>query len=316
MTKIITAGIGGVGGYFGGLLAGHYHNSDSVEVHFVARGNHLEKIRQEGLTLITRGSERIVHPASATDHPADIGIADFILICAKSYDLEAMVAQLKPCIDKHTVLLPLLNGVDSIERINAIMPATEVWNGFAYLVARLRAPGVVDNFGNIQTMYFGKDEAIDGRMFRFETLLKNAGIEATCSDDISKLMWEKFIFISPIATITSYFDINFGQLRADKSYLDQLSKLIEECISIAHAQHIALHEDIYERTMYRVQSLVPEATSSMRSDFQRDPGRTELETLSGYVVREGRRHGLSVDTYMIMYHELSRREAKKSGSAI
>lgn len=77
--KIIVAGIGGVGGYFGGLLAKKYEKSDDFEICFLARGEHLAQIRKNGLKVIVGSTEFIALPAMATDKVNEIGIADYNL---------------------------------------------------------------------------------------------------------------------------------------------------------------------------------------------------------------------------------------------
>jgi 2-dehydropantoate 2-reductase len=153
-TKILIAGIGAVGGYFGGLLAKHFYNSGNVAIHFFARGEHLKEIQKNGLKVIKGDNEFIATPALATDDASAIGIADFIIVATKSYDLETIMQQLRPCINQDTIILPLLNGVDSKERIKNILPGNIVLDGCAYIVSRLKQPGVIENTGNIQTLYF------------------------------------------------------------------------------------------------------------------------------------------------------------------
>ena len=105
-TKIIIVGIGGVGGYFGGLLAKHFYGRKDVEINFVARGGHLKEIQKNGLKVLKGDREFIAKPTLATDHPAEIGIANFIIITTKSYDLELIIKQLRPCINPDTIILP------------------------------------------------------------------------------------------------------------------------------------------------------------------------------------------------------------------
>ncbi|MDP2386671.1 MAG: 2-dehydropantoate 2-reductase N-terminal domain-containing protein [Bacteroidota bacterium] len=115
--QIIIAGIGGVGGYFGGLLAKHYHDSKNVEIFFLARGQHLEEIKKSGLKVIKGDVEFIAKPTLATNNPSEIGIADLVIITTKTFDLETIIQQLQPCISQDTIILPLLHGVDSKQRI-------------------------------------------------------------------------------------------------------------------------------------------------------------------------------------------------------
>ena len=297
-TKIIMAGIGGVGGYFGGLLARHFYDKENVEINFVARGGHLKEIQKNGLKVIKGNTEFIAKPTLATDNPAEIGIANFIIITTKSYDLEAIIQQLRPCIDQDTIILPLLNGVDSKERINNILPDNIVLEGCAYIVSRLKQCGVIENSGNIQTLYFGLDKLVDKRLLLLESLFKEANIEAFLSENISTIIWEKYIFISPTATATSYFDNCIGEVLADKEKLRTLGTLIEEVKQVAKAKDIIVSDDITEKTLNKLKALPFEATSSMHRDFKNNNLRNELLSLTGYVVCEGQKYNIEIPTYI------------------
>ncbi|OWY26184.1 2-dehydropantoate 2-reductase [Sphingobacteriales bacterium UPWRP_1] len=308
-TKIIIAGIGGVGGYFGGLLANHFYDNENVDINFFARGQHLKEIQVNGLKVTKGKSEFIAKPTLATDNPAEIGISDFIIITTKSFDLEAVIKQLRPCINQDTIILPLLNGVDSKERIKDIFPDNIVLDGCAYIVSRLKQVGVIENSGNIQTLYFGLDNLVNERLLLLENLLKEANIEAFLSINISTIIWEKFIFISPTATATSYFDKCIGELIADNEKLKMTTTLIEEVKQIAKAKQIYISDDIIEKTVNKLKALPFETTSSMHTDFKNNKPNNELKSLTEYVIKEGRKYNLATPTYMEMYVELK----KKSG---
>jgi 2-dehydropantoate 2-reductase len=308
-TNIIIAGIGGVGGYFGGLLAKHFYDNGNVKINFVARGEHLKEIQKNGLKVIKGDTEFIARPTLATDNPSEIGIADFIIITTKSYDLEAVVQQLKPCIDQDTIILPLLNGVDSKDRIKNMLPDNIVLDGCVYLVSRLKQAGVVENSGNIQTLYFGLDNFTNDRLFLLERLFKEANIEAFLSNSISTVLWEKFIFISPTATATSYFNNSIGEVVADKEKLSIVDALIEEVKQVAKAKGIMVSEDITEKTLNKLKAMPFAATSSMHSDFKNNKPDNELQALTGYVLSEGRKYTIETPTYLTAYAALE----KKSG---
>jgi Ketopantoate reductase len=89
--KVGVVGVGGVGGYFGGLLA----MSGNVDIHFLARGKHLQVIEEKGLTLVSydKSTTIFVH---ATSEPQDIGYVDLILFCVKSYDTEYAARSMEP----------------------------------------------------------------------------------------------------------------------------------------------------------------------------------------------------------------------------
>ena len=300
--KIVIAGIGGVGGYFGGLLAKKYENIDEVEICFLARGEHLLQIRKSGLKVIKGATEFIAKPSLATDNTNEIGIADYILICTKGYDLDSAIEQLKPCISENTILLPLLNGVESVERIKKILPQTIVWEGCVYIVSYLKEPGVIVNGGHNQSLSFGLDDTINNRLLFLEKLFLNAGIETVLSDKISTIVWGKFIFIAAVATATSYFDCSVGKILEENS--ETLSRLISEVTSIARAKKITVDPDIEIKTLNKIKLLTYETSSSMHRDFENGRQNTELESLTGYVVRAGQEFGIQTPAFHKAYQLL------------
>lgn len=302
--RIIVAGIGGVGGYFGGLLAKKYQNSHEVEIDFVARGGHLKQIQENGLKVIAGNKTFIAIPNLATDCPAEIGIADYIIICTKSYDLIATLEQLKPCIDKNTIVLPLLNGVDAVEIIKTILPGNIVLNGCVYIVSRLKEAGVIENMVIIQKLYFGLEKTTSDKLIVLEKLFIAAGIEATLSENITAIIWEKFIYISPVATATSCFDNCLGEILADNTKRETLYLLIDEIAEIAFAKEVITDNDIILKIRDKLKLFPYESTSSMHSDYKNKKPYTEIETLTGYVVREGLQMGIATPNFDKAYNAL------------
>ena len=303
-TKIIVAGIGGVGGYFGGMLAKKYQDSNEVEVDFIARGEHLKQIQKNGLKVITKHKTFTAIPAIATDRPEEAGIADYILICTKSYDLESVLELLKPCIDKNTIILPLLNGVDGNEIIKKSFPNNIILNGCVYIISRLKEAGVVENMGYIQKLYFGLENTTTDKLMALERLLFEADIEVTLSEKIIAIVWEKFLYISPVATATSYFDNCLGEIREDNYKREMLYQLIDEVTEIAFAKDIVTDFEIIMKIRDKLKLFPYESTSSMHSDFKALKQHTEIETLTGYVVREGLKMGIPTPGYTNIYNEL------------
>ncbi len=304
-TKIVIVGLGGVGGYFGGLLAKQFYSIEDVDIIFFARGSHLQYIKSHGLKIIMGQDTWTVHPNIATDNASEIGTADLIVLCTKSYDLESTIPQLLPAINKDTIVLPLLNGVDSKDKIKNILPDNLVLDGCVYIVSRLIQDGIVENSGNIQKLFFGLHNWEDDRLLFFEDLFKRAGIEATLSQNISTIIWEKFIFLSPIATATSYFDQCIGDIISNSEKLATLKILIKEVKRLAIAKQIHLDDDINEKTLQKLKALPYHATSSMHSDFKNKKAHTEIQSLTAYVIDEGRKYNLDAPMYSTMYLFLS-----------
>lgn len=145
-TKIAISGIGAVGGYYGGLLAARYKDSEDIDIYFISRGENLEEIRKNGIEVKNTFLTIKAKPTLATDNPAEIGPVDYLFCCTKSYDLEENIVQLTPIIGPNTVIIPLLNGADIAERIQKLLPNNEVWKGCVYIGSRLVRPGRVEKF--------------------------------------------------------------------------------------------------------------------------------------------------------------------------
>lgn len=299
--KIAFSGIGGVGGYYGGKLAGYYANHEDTSIYFIARGQNLEMIRTQGLLLETLHTHQTVYPQLATDRPEDIGVVDYLFCTTKSYDLEDNLYQLKPVIGPDTVVIPLLNGADITDRIRHLLPEQAVWYGCVYIGARLTAPGVVSQFTAQERLWFGDPQGDTTRQQDLLKLLQKAGIAAESPPDILFRIWRKFFLISLSATLTSYYNQSIGEIL--EFHREDYFKLGKELKAIAEAKGIALPEDIVEQVIRDQEKMPYDSTTSMHTDFK-NRKKTELETLTGYVVRCGKALHLPVASYEKMYQEL------------
>ena len=302
-TKIVIVGLGGVGGYFGGLLAKCYADNPEIEIYFVARGEHLKIVQEKGLKLITETDTFQIFPFLATDDVAKIGRADYIIMTPKSYDLESTVEQIKPMIGTDTVILPLLNGIDNSEKIRNLLPETEVWDGCCYIVAKIKEPGVVENAGNIHRIVFGYKNQSNERLLIFEKMLSDAGIEARFYENILTEIWKKFFFISTSASLASYFDVSYGEILTDKERLQTLIDISTELIKIANAEGIAIEKGEIEKLIHQFEKLPIGTTTSMHRDFQAGKN-TEADSLTGIVLKLGKQHGIATPTYEKVYSKL------------
>ena len=285
-TKIAISGIGAVGGYYGGLLAARYKDSEDIDIYFISRGENLEEIRKNGIEVKNTFLTIKAKPTLATDNPAEIGPVDYLFCCTKSYDLEENIVQLTPIIGPNTVIIPLLNGADIAERIQKLLPNNEVWKGCVYIGSRLVRPGRVEKFTIKDRMFFGSKQGNKKRQKDLQDILANARILTTIPDDIDLEIWKKFFMISTAATATSFFTLGY------------------ELKGVAEAKGIRLPDGQVFSTIDAQKIMPNNSTTSMHSDFQKG-NRTEVETLTGYVVRTAQELGIEIPTYQFMYKGLT-----------
>jgi 2-dehydropantoate 2-reductase len=306
--KIAVIGIGGVGGYIGGKLAAHFENSADVEIGLIARGENEKAIKSKGLKLITTDGEQIVRPNLMT--VSEIGNADLILLCTKEYDLEETVSALKDSVGEQTAILPLLNGVDAAERIAKILPETEIWQGCIYIVSKLAAPGVIEKTGDVCLINFGSENGENEKLRHLENIFREAGVNARLVEDISAAIWEKFVFLSSIATATSYLDVPFGALLSNAENKNLLLELAAEITRLAEAKNINVSETAIHQKIGALKDLPYEATTSMLRDYAQGKN-AEIESLVGYVVKEARKLNVPVPNYERLYAELTNNQNRQ-----
>ncbi|MFH1242079.1 MAG: 2-dehydropantoate 2-reductase [Pseudomonadota bacterium] len=301
---VAVLGVGGVGGFFGAKLARYYGSQKDVKIAFIARGEHLRQIKNRGLEAVTVTGSFVAAPQIATEDPESIGIVDLLLFCVKTYDLEIGARMLEKNLGPQSTVLPLMNGVDNTARLTAILPDCKLLNGCAYVSSHIVMPGVVQQVGGPGQLLFGPEDGNTRPFIHIEKILKKAGINTELKSDINDIVWEKYIFLSPMAAVTSLYGEPFGVVLEKGERRDLLEGLIQEVVRIAKG--ITVAEDIMEITLKRASSFPPKTKSSMQLDFEKGK-RTELESLIGYPMKTGEDLGVETPLYRMVYSELKRR---------
>lgn len=303
-TRIGILGMGGVGGYFGGLLAKAYAESDSIEIIFIARGETQKTIAQNGLKIILDESEMTVFPSIVSDDPKIIGKLDYLICATKTYDIEESLLSIKKNITKNTIILPLYNGVDAPERISSLFPDNEVLQGCVYIVSMIVSTGVIKKMGTYEKLFFGSATAPIASLNKLQSIFEKASIESYLVDDIEETVWEKFIFISALASATSYLNQNIGEILDSQSSRGVYVSLLNEITMIAAVKGLNLPADIIIQTILKLEKTPHDATSSMHRDLM--AGRKiELFSLTEFVVNEGAKYEIETPTYQMVLDKLS-----------
>ena len=301
--KVGIVGLGGVGGYYGALLARRYARENRINIVFLARGNHLTVIRERGLEVITPDGKFTVVPDLATDDPADCGELDLLLFCVKAYDLEGAAEMMKSTVNENTAAITLLNGVDNAGRLKAILSTATVFNGCVYVSSQIEQPGTVRHVGGAGQLFFGLEDGEAADYSHIETLLKDAGIEAEYSRDIKSIVWEKYIFISPLAGATTYLNKTVGQLLDDPVGRQLLTGLVGELELVARAQGVEVADGAPSLVLKKASAFPGQTKTSMQLDFERGK-KTEIETFTGYVIKTAGRLGIPTPLHETVYRSL------------
>lgn len=299
--RIAIVGIGGIGGYFGAKLAGRY--GAEHEIIFVQRGRHLEAIRGQGLRYATRDHEHLVRPHMATDDPARAGAIDLALICVKSRGLEAALGALASSLNVESVVLTALNGVDIAERCRQALPERTVLPGCIYLSAHLESPGVVRQVGGAGKFYFGVEAGDTAKYKWIESLLAGAGIKAVLDPDVATRLWEKYLFVEPLATLTSATGMPIGRAVRDLDAREALGRLMMEVVALAEARGVRMDGRLMGENLALAERIPPETRTSMQLDIEAGKP-AELDIFTEYVVEWSGRLGLGAPIHRQMLRSI------------
>ncbi len=297
--RIAVVGIGGVGGYMGAKLCSLIGTQKKkYEVIFIARGKHAEAVRANGLRVVEDDSEFTATPTTVCTAQEAEGTFDLILVCVKSYDIKEALLPLKKNIRTDTVLMPFANGVNNAETISEIVDA-KVINACAYILSHIQEPGVIRKQGSVFAAVFG-DPELFGESLYIEYMFKDAGLRTKITENIETEVWKKYLFISAFASLTSFYDSSIKMIY-DQHY-EETKGVLQEIASVAGAKGIPLENEIPKAL--KTASLLPQdASTSMHLDFQQHR-KTELDTLTGYIVDEAERLHIEVPLMQSIYAAL------------
>ena len=278
--KVQILGAGAVGACFGGQLARIGH-----DVTCFARGANLAAIRERGLEI--RTPEGTLHArVTATDRFEALPPAEFAILAVKSYSLSDIVPAVRHCAEQGTPVVSLLNGVETVERLEqAGVPKAAIIGGIAKVSAVRLGPGVVERRSPFQSVVVGElDGRMSDRVERIAAAFRDAGVDARGSDRIVVELWDKFIFIASVAAACGLARSPIGPLRANPLGPRLLKRAVEEAVAVGRARGVLLSDDASARALSAIETLPPGTKPSFLVDLEAG-GPTELEILSGAVSR-------------------------------
>jgi 2-dehydropantoate 2-reductase len=254
--RIAIMGSGGVGGYFGGLLA-----RAGEDVTFIARGKHLHAIQMGGLRVESVHGDFNIVPAQATDSPAEVGQVDAILVATKTYQLVEAARASRPMLGPGTAVVPLLNGVDAADRLAAILGQEAVVGGLCYVGSCVAAPGLIRQVSQFRRVIVGEiDGQVTPRVEAPVAALARAGAVSEASADIRKALWTKFTFIAPFSGVGAVSRAPAGEITGCPETRSLLEQAMREVEAVAQAYGVALDRDVVPKTMAFCDALAPAQT--------------------------------------------------------
>lgn len=297
--NIVIYGTGGVGGYFGARLAQAGNN-----VTFIARGKHLEAIKQEGLQLKSINGDYLVNPANATNKISTIKNIDLIIISVKTWQLSEVAKIIKPVLNEDTMVISLLNGCNNHEILASIIDKKHILGGLCKVVSFVENYGVINHVAYEPTIVFGElNNNKTERILQLEKVLKDAKITNKVADDIQKEIWIKYLYITTVSALGALTRASHGEMIASPYIKNMLLKTAEEIYAVAKGKGVHLPKNIIEKQFEIIESLPYETTASLQRDIM-DGKPSELEAQNGTIVRLGKELGIPTPTNDLIYFTL------------
>jgi 2-dehydropantoate 2-reductase len=305
--RIAVMAAGAVGGYFGARLA-----AAGEDVSFIARGAHLDAIRNNGLTVESTLGNLHLREAKATPDPASVGPVDIVLFAVKLWDTEKAGEAARPLIGPGTRLITFQNGVDSVERLLPILGADHVAGGTAHIASTIAAPGVIRHTSPFARMRCGRiDGKPDAQLTRFGDAAKAAGIDITVSDSIDLDRWKKFVFLVGLSGATASRRQPLGAILADPDTRALFVDLMREVIAVGQAKGVPIPNEFLDEQIAFAESAPYGFKASLLHDLERG-NRLELDWLAGRVVAFGRELGVPTPSNAAVYAVLKPHRAGKT----
>lgn len=302
--KTVVIGAGGVGGYFGGKLA-----KAGFDTVFLTRGKSLKAIQTKGLHIKSILGNFRVQPM-ATDDFSVVKDADLILLCVKSWQIEAIAIQLRSLLKADATVLPLQNGADNADRLSKILPRDNVIGGLCRIVSKIESPGVIDHFGYEPEIIFGEiNNKPSPRTEKIKFVFDQAGIKNRNSDQIQRDIWLKFLFIASISALGALTRSVLGVMREDPYLREMLVDTAREIVLIGQKQGITLDDDDIKAVFEIIDQLDFDTTMSLQRDMMEGKP-SELDQFNGYIVKQGDLLGIDTPVNDFIYYSLRPMEEK------
>ncbi len=298
--KIATMATGGIGGYLAVRLTNAGH-----QVATIARGAHLEAIKENGLTLDGFDGTHSIEPWIATSHPEDVGEVDAVIFGVKGDALESAARLCLPMIGSDTIVIPFLNGVEASDRLADILPEENVGNGLAQVSTTISAAGVIKQTGEFNRFIFAeRNSQPSARIDALRNAIAEAGPSAPPTDDIERDLWAKFVLFSAVSGVTAAARCTMSDIFGNDNLSELFKDIISETAILGRARGVALPGTIEADIWSAAKNLPPTMRASTAIDLEN--GRPlEIEWISGAVSRLSQDAGIEAPVNKAIYALLS-----------
>lgn len=289
-TRIAIAGIGGIGGYIGGKLAYQYFNNDNFEIIFIARGEIAEAIHKKGLWLESNETTYKCIPSLISDNPIEIGSIDIFIVCTKSFSVEEVFKKYHKNLSSNAIVITTQNTVNGEKYITPYLTDNiTLMEGSIYIASNIISPGKIKHISGPAKLYFGTEGIEDSRGNEIAKIFNDAGIDASFTQYIKPTLWKKFLFVSPVAVVTSLYKISFSEISEITQAEYLFINLTSELMQLAMAKKITIDDNTILNNLNLLKSFKGNVKSSLQLDLEKKKP-TEINSLVEFIIEESKQY--------------------------
>ncbi|MCU0898618.1 MAG: 2-dehydropantoate 2-reductase [Burkholderiales bacterium] len=306
--KILVLGAGAIGGYFGGRLA-----EAGADVTFLVRERRAAQLERDGLVVKSphgdiRRKVQIVREGEVKPE------YDLVILACKAYDLDSAIASIKPAVGPTTFVLPLLNGLAHLERLDAAFGAGRVLGGTCYLAGTLTPEGEILQLTALNRIAFGKRPGNEPKsavaLMKLAAAFTKTQVDSQLASDILLEMWEKYALLATLAAMTCLMRGAVGDIIAT----DEGEALMEACLATCEdTAKAAGHEPRADR-LAQARKMLTERGSTFTASMLRDVEaglRTEADHIVGDMLKRASAAKVPCGILRAAYCHLQTYEARR-----
>lgn len=294
MKKINSAAIIGLGAV-GAIVAEQLQNVLGNNLYCILDEERIKKYSESGIWI----NEKRQNFNFVT--PAELPEVDLIIICTKNLQLKEALPEIKNGVGKDTMILSLLNGIQSEEDIAELYGIKKTLFGFIIDLQSINLSGKITCYGKGKIVFGEKDNSITERIIAVQNLFTESGIKYETPENIQLSMWKKFLINVTFNSLGAICRSTYGGFKYE-ALQSAARKIGFEVVKVANAEGIALSNQMLEEDIQKNLTYEPKGKCSMLQDTE--AGRnTENDWFCGTIVKLGQKHGIETP-YCAFLHEL------------
>lgn len=306
--KILVLGAGAIGGYFGGRLV-----EAGAQVTFLVRERRLRQLGEHGLQVRSKYGD-INAPVRAVTAADPNEPADFILLTCKAYDLDSAIETVRPAVGTRTAVLPVLNGLAHLDRLNAAFGKQRVLGGLAKIAATLKPDGVIEHLNDWRYITFGEQEGgLSDRVRALKAEFDKTSVVASAVPNVMQNMWEKLVHLTTVAGMTCLMRASVGEIARTEYGTDLMIRFLEANAMIAAKAGFGPSDAFITEYRELFSNKNSTYTASMLRDLERG-GSIEADHILGFMLRKAREFGIDDTLHRAAYvHTKAYEERRAAG---